>query len=87
MRVNVRGGISYNTRHQKWLQNVHNKLKDTPNFMASYLHKKIARNAQLVTQNDYLTNIHNEIIDDNIGVCHGVHTDHKNPKHRPVWIK
>ena len=63
------GTAYYNTQHQKWLSNLHNQLKDTPNVKDICLQEILAINTQPVTHHDYLNKMANAIIDEDMGLA------------------
>ena len=54
---------SHNTRHQQWLMNLHEQMKDTPQLINTCIQENLVKQPQSMTHNEYLTQMSNEIID------------------------
>ena len=69
------------------MRKVHNQVKDTPTFIEKCVQENLAGKPQPVTQQENLTRMANEILDNDIGVAMDNRNLIKTPKHRPVWVK
>ena len=69
------------------MNNVHNQVKDTPQLIYNFIQENLERNAQPVTQIDYLTKRANAVIYEDIGVAMEYIRIINIKKHILVWIK
>ena len=72
------------TRHKHWLMNIHEQVKSTPQVIKTFLKDNACELAKKMTQNEYLTQMANVIIDDDIGKELNYRQLSKHPKHQNI---
>ena len=58
---------SYNTQHQQWMMNIHKQVKYKLQLTNICLQENMTKHSQSMTQNEYMTEMVNSIIDKDIG--------------------